>query len=125
MDATIADQQVDGVTVVTLRGQLDIDTAQQLRDVLDAVLEQPVPRVVVDVAGLTFCDSIGLSALVLAYNRCTEHGGFLRLSAPTPFLVRMLTVVGLLPALAAYVSLRDACVGNPAGRVAPLPRHAL
>jgi anti-sigma B factor antagonist len=125
VDATVADQQVDGVTVVTLRGQLDIDTAHQLRDVLDAVLDQPVPRVVVDVAGLTFCDSIGLSALVLAYNRCNEQGGFLRLSAPTPFLVRMLTVVGLMPALAAYVSLRDACAGNPAGLVAPLPRHAL
>jgi anti-sigma B factor antagonist len=111
--------------VVSLRGKLDIDTAQQLRDVLDAVVNQPAPRVVVDVSGLSFCDPIGLSALVLAYNRCTEQGGFLRLSAPTPFLVRMLTVVGLMPALAAYVNLRAACAGDQAGLVAPLPRHAL
>jgi anti-sigma B factor antagonist len=125
VEATVADQRADGVTVVRLRGQLDIDTSHRLREVLESVLDQPVPRVVVDVSGLTFCDSIGLSALVLAYNRCTEQGGFLRLSGPTPFLVRMLSVVGLMPALSVYTNLPDACAGNPAGLVAPLPRHAL
>jgi anti-anti-sigma factor len=125
VETTVADHPVDGATVVSLRGQLDIDTAQQLRDVLDAVLDQPVPHVVVDVAGLTFCDSIGLSALALAYNRCAEAGGFLRLSRPTPFLLRMLTVVGLTPALPAYLTVRAACSGDPTGLIEPLPRHAI
>jgi anti-sigma B factor antagonist len=124
LEATVADQPVNGATVVSLRGQLDIDTAQQLRDVLDALLDTPVPRIVVDVADLTFCDSIGLSALALAYNRCAEAGGYLRLAGPTPFLLRMLTVVGLTPTLPAYRTVRHACAGDPDGLVPPLPRHA-
>src|SRR5690348_13246755 len=97
VDMMVQAHPVADTTVVTLSGQLDLDTAHLLREVLEPLLEQPVPRIVVDLAGLTFCDSIGLSALAVGHNRCTEAGGYLRLSAPTPFLIKVLAVVGLTP----------------------------
>jgi hypothetical protein len=40
--------------------------------------------------------AIGLSAFVDADNRCTAANGYLRLAAPSPFLMHVLAVVGLL-----------------------------
>jgi anti-anti-sigma factor len=110
-----------GCTVVTVTGQLDIDTAQQFRDGLEPVLAQPQPRIVMNLTGLTFSDSIGLSALATGHNRCAAAGGFLRLAAPTPFLLRVLTVVGLSTTLQTYRTVEAACAGDPTARVAPAP----
>jgi anti-anti-sigma factor len=120
MEVIIVDRP-DGAVVVSLHGQLDLDTASQLHDVLASLLLQPSPRIVVDLAALTFCDSIGLSALAFAHRRCVEAGGYLRLCSPRPFLRRVLTVVGLSPRLPAYWTVQAACAGDPAGLIAPLP----
>ena len=102
MDVTVIDNPEDGVAVVAIRGQLDIDTAAHLRSALAAALERPAPRVVLDLSELAFCDSIGLSSLALAHNHCVESGGYLRLAAPNAFLRKVLTVVGLAAALPMY-----------------------
>lgn len=119
MDVMVAEHETAGATVVSLWGQLDLDTAGQLRDVLAPLLARPVPRIVVHLAGLTFCDSIGLSTLAMGHNRCVDAGGYLRLSAPTPFLLRVLTVVGLVPLLPTYRTVEHACFADPAGLIAP------
>jgi len=114
VDVTVIEQAPDGVGVVTLRGQLDIDTAPDLSAGLDQLLRQPVPRIVVHLGELTFCDSIGLSALAMASNQCARAGGFLRLSAPSPFLMRVLSMVELTPTLPVYASVAGACADDPA-----------
>ena len=73
----------DDSVVVTVRGDLDIDSATVLTTTLDQVLERPVPRVVVDLSGVAFCDSTALSAFVVGHNRAAAAGGWLRLAAPT------------------------------------------
>ena len=55
----------DDSVVVSVRGNLDIDSATVLTTTLDQVLKRPVPRVVVDLSGVEFCDSTGLSAFVV------------------------------------------------------------
>jgi anti-sigma B factor antagonist len=112
VDVTIVDHPEDGTAVVTLRGQLDIDTAAHLRGALAAALERPVPRVVIDLSEVAFCDSIGLSSLALAHNHCVEAGGYLRLAAPNPFLRRVLTVVGLASTLPMYRTVDAARVAD-------------
>jgi anti-sigma B factor antagonist len=77
---------------------------------------------VVDLSAVRFCDSLGLSAFVDAHHRCTAAGGFLRLAAPTPFLLRVLAVVGLLRRLGVYETVRGACAGDPAA-VCALPEE--
>ena len=60
--------------VLVLRGSLDIDTAPSLKANLNRLVDRPSPRVVVDVSGLDFCDSMGVGVLVTASGRATERG---------------------------------------------------
>jgi anti-anti-sigma factor len=119
MEVLVAERPANGATIVTLSGELGIDGVTQLQDVLTALIDLAHTRVVIDLAPLTFCDSIGLSAFVDAHNRCTQHGGYVRLAAPAPFLVRILAVVGLLGRVPIYDTVAGACAGDPARLVTP------
>ncbi|MFI7602018.1 STAS domain-containing protein [Actinoplanes sp. NPDC049681] len=105
----------DDTVVVTVRGNLDLDTAPVLRTTMDQVLERPHPRVVVDLSGVDFCDSTGLSAFVLGHQRAAASGGWVRLAAPGEWLHGLLRTVGLVPTLAVYPSVADALAGTPPG----------
>ncbi|XVU21910.1 STAS domain-containing protein [Actinoplanes sp. CA-054009] len=88
--------------VLVLRGSLDIDTAPALKANLNRLVERPSPRVVVDVAGLDFCDSMGVGVLVNAHARASERDGWVRLAAPSGFLRRLFDTLGLTDYLALY-----------------------
>jgi anti-anti-sigma factor len=98
----------DGLVVLGMRGALDIDTAPVLRESVDGLLSEPTPRIVIDLSGVTFCDSIGLGTFAYAHTSCVARGGFLRLAGPTPFLVRVLDTVGLSDKVGVYESVEKA-----------------
>jgi anti-sigma B factor antagonist len=102
----------DDTVVVTVRGNLDIDSAPVLRTTLDQVLDQRQPRVVVDLSGIEFCDSTGLSAFVVGHNRARAAGGWLRLASPGEFLSELLGTVGLTERLGVYPTVGDALTGR-------------
>ncbi|MFD5825974.1 STAS domain-containing protein [Lentzea sp. NPDC060358] len=74
-------------TEVHLTGTLDTTGSAALLAKLD--------HLVVDVSGVAFCDSSGVSALVRSRARAVEMAGSLRLVAPSPALRRVLDVTGL------------------------------
>ncbi|WP_309238517.1 STAS domain-containing protein [Actinoplanes aureus] len=92
--ATVTEDRSD-VAVLHLRGELDADTAPQLQATLSQLLERPVPRIVVDLTALKFCDSVGLSALITSRQVILARGGWLRLAGANPFLAALLDTVGL------------------------------
>jgi anti-sigma B factor antagonist len=102
----------DDSVVVAVRGNLDIDSAPVLTTTLDQVLERPVPRVVVDLSGVEFCDSTGLSAFVIGHNQAAAAGGWLRIAAPTPWMASLLDTVGLTGRLGVYPGVADALAGH-------------
>jgi anti-anti-sigma factor len=110
----------DRAAVVALSGELEIDGAPRLRETLSSLLASADTRIVIDLSGLVFCDSLGLSALVDAYKWCGGQGGWLRLAAPGKFLRRTLAAVGLLAQIPAYDTVESALAGGTAGRLAPL-----
>jgi anti-sigma B factor antagonist len=97
--------------VLLLRGSLDIDTAASLKANLNRLVERASPHVVVDLSGLDFCDSMGVGVLVTAHGRAMEHGGWVRLAAPSGFLRRLLDTLGLTDFLSLFpdvdAALRD------------------
>jgi anti-sigma B factor antagonist len=101
MHVSVLDQPGDTVVLV-LRGDLDIDTAPALHTALGQILGQPLPKIVVDLSGVSFCDSTGLSALVLGHRHAARHGGWLRLAAPSDWLRQLLTTVGLTKQLSVH-----------------------
>jgi anti-sigma B factor antagonist len=83
---------VGDVHVVSLKGELDVATAEGLADWL---VEISGSSVVVDLSHLTFMDSSGISAMVVARNRLNAAGDELVLTRPRPIVRRALEVVGL------------------------------
>lgn len=84
----------DGATVVSVQGEVDLASADELRDVLHEALGTS-PEVTVDLTELTFIDSSGLSALVDAHRHARDVGGVLVLRNPTPMLRRLLDITKL------------------------------
>lgn len=79
--------------IVALRGELDIGSADGLADALVAVAGSTV---VVDLSNLTFLDSTGISALVVARNRILTNGqGQLVVTRPAGIVRKALDIVGL------------------------------
>ncbi|WP_037890888.1 STAS domain-containing protein [Streptomyces sp. NRRL S-87] len=86
-----------GTTVVRAYGEMDIDRAQDFREVLLAVLSaEPRPgTVVVDLQGLSFCDSSGLNALLNARTVAAEGGQSFSLAAPGQQVLRLMEITGV------------------------------
>lgn len=107
MQATVTDHRTD-VAVLHLSGELDADTATQLHATLADLLERPVPRIVVDLTGLKFCDSVGLSAFIVSKQVIAARGGWLSFAGANPFLSQLMETVGLGRYFAIFPEVEDA-----------------
>jgi anti-anti-sigma factor len=81
--------------VLALFGELDAVTAPELERCLESVLAEPHARVMLDLNGLRFVDSAGVSVLIKAKQDAEESGHTLVLRRPTEQLHRVFAVVGL------------------------------
>ena len=95
----VSDETTDGVTVVTVRGEVDVATAPTLKDHLATCSERGDTYLVVDLEGVPFLDSTGLGVLIGAAKRQRDHGGDLRLVATEPRVVKVFEITGLLEML--------------------------
>lgn len=80
--------------VVRVRGDVDLVTADELRGVLDEALTTS-SHLDIDLSGLTFIDSSGLSALVHAHRAARDAGGVAVLRDPPSMLRRLLDITKL------------------------------
>jgi anti-sigma B factor antagonist len=81
--------------VLILTGEIDMATAGDLRAATTRTLREPPGRVVLDFAGVTFCDSQGLSTLISINREVTGVGGRLVLINVGDFMSRLLEITGL------------------------------
>jgi anti-sigma B factor antagonist len=107
MQATISDHRSD-IAVLHLSGELDADTASELHAKLADLVDRPVPRIVVDLSGLNFCDSVGLSAFITSKQIITARGGWLSFAGANPFLTQLMETVGLSRYFAVFPEVDDA-----------------
>jgi anti-sigma B factor antagonist len=80
--------------VLRVSGEVDIQTSPILDEHLQRVLEG-ASSMVVDLGGVTFLDSTGLSVLIGGLKRCESAGGALRVASPRPNVRRVFEVTGL------------------------------
>jgi len=103
---TVDDRQAP--TVLSVGGDIDLNTAPELLQALTALVDDGRRALVVDLTGVGFCDSSGLSVLVRVRNRVTELGGTVMLAAATPIVQRVLEVSGLDEIFGRYPSVEAA-----------------
>ncbi|MEV5717151.1 STAS domain-containing protein [Amycolatopsis mediterranei] len=94
--------------VVTVEGELDVATAPRLRAGVAALVLGPGQLLVVDLAGVTFCDSSGISALIAARNVAEAAGAAVGLAAVPARLSRTFGLIGLADFFPTYPSAEDA-----------------
>lgn len=100
-----------GVTVLALVGELDLATIGALKEaVTDRI--QPEAHVVLDLAGLMFCDSTGLGAFVALHRQARSSGARFALAAPRRRIADLFTLSGIDQVISVYDS-TDAALGAP------------
>ncbi|GAA3020535.1 STAS domain-containing protein [Streptomyces fulvorobeus] len=81
--------------VLGIIGELDHTTAPQLRDLLATLTLQPGQRLVLDLGRMQFCDSSGITALIVARNHALAAQADITLAAVPAHTLRVLHIVGL------------------------------
>lgn len=74
-------------------------TAAQLSTTVNDLLGDAPARIVLDMAGVTFCDSQGLGTLVVLTRKASHAQSLLLLTNVGEFLHRVLNITGLRSAL--------------------------
>ncbi|MDG9704655.1 STAS domain-containing protein [Streptomyces sp. DH37] len=109
------------VTVVAVTGELDHHSSPGLRSGVLELVRGGHPHVVLDVSGVAFCDSSGLSALINLWHNARADGGSLVLCSVPGRLDRLLRMTGLDQILARASTVEEALAGHPALRDADGP----
>ncbi|MER5382947.1 STAS domain-containing protein [Streptomyces sp. NPDC002688] len=81
--------------VIELAGELDFHTADQFRTTLASLGLQPGRQLVLDLGGLTFCDSTGITVLIAARNHALATDAGVALAAVPDHVSRIFRMVGL------------------------------
>lgn len=105
------DTQNSGVMVARPVGRLDLLSAAETKARLSATAAGGHPRIVIDLAGVSFIDSTGLGALIGALKSARQHGGDLRLARPTDQAKLLLSLTALDRVMKPYASVDEALAG--------------
>jgi len=84
-----------GQATVTFAGELDAASADQACDYVRDVIDAHGGDVLLNVAGLSFCDARGLGALARMSRHAGQAGSSLHLVAPPPLLRKIIRITGL------------------------------
>ncbi|MFE6335164.1 STAS domain-containing protein [Streptomyces sp. NPDC057806] len=104
-DLTLTTAHTDGnVAVLCVSGEIDIQTAPALRKEALDVIANGCPHLILDLTGVTFCDSSGFNALIGIMRCAMAATGSLALAAVPDRLMRMLDLTGVSTVMPTYPS---------------------
>lgn len=95
MELDIKSYRAEGVCSFTLKGEVDVYTAPELKRELVAAIEDDCPNVIVDLEGIGFIDSSGLGVLVSALRRARERDGAVRIVCTRDNILKIFRITGL------------------------------
>lgn len=86
----------NGVAVVVAAGEVDLASAEALeQETTAALVRADTTEVVVDLSGVTFLDSSGISALIKERRLADEHGKLMRISGAEGTVRDVLQLTGV------------------------------
>jgi anti-sigma B factor antagonist len=99
----VGTENVDGIRVLAVCGELDLETSPQLRNSLQSAIEEGANGVLVDLTDCEFIDSTGLAVLVAGWRAMEKGNGAsnsLMLCCPDEQVERLLRLTGLYETIA-------------------------
>ncbi len=95
MHVRVSSEQSGDAAVVRVEGELDLHTAPTLQAEIDSALEAKPTLVVIDLSGVDFMDSTGLSVVVATVAAMREHGGEVRVVTGAEKITKVFTLTGV------------------------------
>ncbi|MBW4721239.1 STAS domain-containing protein [Saccharothrix obliqua] len=105
MDLQVRSEERGGWTVVAVSGELDADTVPVLSDHLDGTSGE---RVVLDLSGVPFMDTTGLSLMLDWHRRLDGAGGQFRMASLQPSVHKLFRLTELTEVMHIHESVADA-----------------
>ncbi len=118
-DLQVVTQYRPDVIVLAVSGELDVASAPMLRTHVGFALGRRPAHLILDLAGLRFCDAAGLSVFAMARNAAIRDGASLALAAVPRPVTRLLRMTGMNRVLDVYPSVAAAGLRLP-GHPGPL-----
>jgi len=95
--------------VIAFRGEIDLISAQELRQKLTGAIKDGKTRIVVDLTDTTYLDDIGLGVFMAAWKKLRARGGALVFVNVDPKIAKTFEITGL-DELFAIRDTRDAAI---------------
>jgi anti-anti-sigma factor len=103
----VQSEQEQGVFVILVEGELDMNTATQLERELEAPLAAPNSTLLIDLSRCEFIDSTGIALIVRSWQRLESNGRF-ALCGVGNQVKRVLDITGLESTIPTLPSREDA-----------------
>ncbi len=91
----ISEKEMEQVPVVSIKGDVDLESSPKLRDYLKPKADQKCPRLLLDFANVNYIDSSGLATLIEYFQQIQNFGGKLALASLTPRVQNVFEIVRL------------------------------
>jgi anti-sigma B factor antagonist len=109
IDLTLRSRVLDGWTVLSIEGGVDLCSAPVVRDAALAAMDSGVDHLVLDLTAVPFMDSSGLGVIVACLKRLREMDGDLAVVSPSSSpSTKLLSLTGLDHAIATHATLDQA-----------------
>ena len=90
----IRERQVDGITIVSLKGSIDAMTAPKITEFIQGKVSNGNIKLVADFSGVDYTSSAGLRVLLGAVKETRSQGGDMRLAGVQPDVLKVLNLSG-------------------------------
>ena len=96
--------------LVSFHGELDAASATDLKERLLTAAQEPAERLLIDLSGCSFIDSLGIAAIVAGSRAMQERGRPAAIACEHPRVRRMLSLTGVEDVTEVYWT-RDEAIG--------------
>jgi anti-anti-sigma factor len=108
-DAYRMEVQREGqAAIVRLCGSMNMDVAEDLREKLIELIDEPVQQLILDLSQLDFISSLGLSGIIAAHLHTRDTQQTVKLACPKPAIQEILDITKLTQLVPTYPSVQAA-----------------
>ncbi len=91
----ITERTEDSIPIVSIIGDIDLESSPKLREFLKPKASQKTPRLLLDFAGVNYIDSSGLATLIEYFQAVQAFNGKLALASLSPRVKNVFEIVRL------------------------------